>query len=347
MTTSAILHVGMPKCGSSALQTALSRHDETLNRRTSASRYVVLDSKGEILTGDALRSDALGTPSGYLASTQTKHLERFGPNVFDRLRTQLKNAVAGWDRLIMSNEEWGNEHGAFSQGRYLERLGLDCEIVLYVRPQVAWCNSAWWQWGAWKPEPSIHWVLDQLPRIQWFDVVKKWQLVPGVSKVTVRLLPENVIEDFCSHARINLSRELTSNTSLPASILRLYQRHRQLRPRPHTSANDFVLSRLLQLQGQTAPWVLELNLVKQILEECRDSNLQLLELLGESQGASMRDDPAWWSHEFYAARLCEPWQPIAPDANNLDLLAATALQALVDLDTQHRQLANEIKRAQE
>src|SRR5262249_46899346 len=149
----------------------------------------------------------------------------------------------------LSNEGWGNEYAEFAEQRLLERLDIDAEIVLYVRPQVAWCNSAWWQWGAWNRNTFARWLDKQLMRIQWETIRAGWQAVPGVRAVHVRLLPEDILADFCALVGLDPLPPAVINASLPEPVLRLFQRHRELRGGPHESALEFSIARHLRLDG--------------------------------------------------------------------------------------------------
>ncbi|MBK7522589.1 MAG: hypothetical protein IPI75_21180 [Gammaproteobacteria bacterium] len=331
---SVVLHVGMPKCGSSALQLALSGSPELRDRDARALRYVALLGNGKLLQGSALRDRAANLSSGYVASVRVAHLGGFAGVRRRGVAGQLREAASGGARLLLSNEAWGHEHAEFRDTRILEQLGVDAEVVIYVRPQVAWCNSAWWQWGAWKDVPPQRWVRNQQQRVGWADVVKGWQQVPGVSKVHVRLLPPDIVADFC--ALLGAAAPLTAavNPSLPETVLRVFQRHRWLRATPDDSAIEFAIGRHLHFEGAGTPWVLDADTCARIVHESHGSNLELLELLDDESRARMRDDPAWWSAQFYAGRGVQGWKPPPANAAQSDQLAAAALDALFRVDTQ-------------
>jgi hypothetical protein len=120
-------------------------------------------------------------------------------------------------------------------------------------------------------------------------------------------------------------------------VLRLMQRHRELRRGPHDSALEFVLGRHLQLDAPRAPWVLTTANVEAILEGCRASNERLPELLDDADRERMRADPAWWSADPWLERAAENRRPGPADGEETDALAAAALQALFRLDASHRE----------
>ena len=350
---SVVLHVGMPKCGSSALQSAFSATPELKGHDGRALRYVALQRNGQLLHGNALRERAAISQSGYVPSAR---LARPGGFAVARRRyivRQLHEAAHDGARLLLSNEAWGHEHAEFRGTRFLEKLGLDAEVVLYVRPQVAWCNSAWWQWGAWKDVPLQRWVRNQQQRTCWAEVVKGWRQVPGVAKVSVRLLPQDIVADFCTLLGAAAPVTTAINPSLPEAVLRVFQRHRWLRPTADDSAIEFVIGRHLRFEGAGTPCVLDAESCARIVQQSHDGNLELLELLDDASRQRMRDDPAWWSAEFWADRGVQGWKPPPVNAAQSDQLAAAALDALYRLDAQllesqarERKLRRRLERAQ-
>lgn len=332
-----VLHVGMPKCGSSALQTALSAHPELRGAGASRACYVALHPRGELLAGEALRARAGDSALGYVVSARDEQLAALGTLALRGLAGALRE-VADDALLLLSNEGWGNHHAVFREGRLLERLGLEAEVVFYVRPQVGCCNSAWWQWGAWSGKPLPAWIDRHLPRMQWHAVAAAWREVPGVTRVRPRLLPEaGIVQDFCGLFGLEPPPDLRANASLPAPVLRLLQRHRALRPGPHDAAVEFALSRHLALEG-SPPWVLPPAQVERILDQCRAGNEALAAMLDAPDAQRMRDDPAWWSAAHWAGRQAEPWKPRPPDADESDALAAAAIAAIERLDAENRAL---------
>jgi hypothetical protein len=335
--TRVILHVGMPKCGSSALQAALSLCPDLHGPDGTDARYVAIRSEGSVSCGRSLRRIALYASSGALVGARAAQLAQFSERRFALLRARL-----GWigrgKRLLMSNEGWGNEYEAFAAGRFLPRLGLEAEVVLYVRPQVEWCNSAWWQWGAWGSREFAVWLERRIPRMQWGDVAQGWRAVPGVVSVRARLLPSSVVGDFCALVGLQPPSEQVVNSSQPGVVLRLLQRHPELRAGQHDAATEFALGRHLRFEGARTPWVMDRSSVSRVIEACRESNERLLEFLEPAQRQAMRSNPAWWSTDAFEARALESTAPQAIEPQELERLAAAAIAALRELDARHREL---------
>ena len=345
VVTSAVLHIGAGKCGSSAIQTAFSRQPFLGSDRNGGVQYVVVGPDGSLRAGDAMANSVEGTVEGYFSSVSAKDLAALPSATLDRLARQMANVAGEGGRLVLSHEGWLNEYPVFQKSRLLHKLGLDCEVVVYVRPPVEWLNSAWWQWGAWSGVPFNRWFRHHLERVCWHDRLAHWFGMEHVGRVTLRVLPNDVVSDFCSVLNIPPIQSNRNNTSLPGSVLRLFQRHRELRPGPHDSAIDFVLSRHFGELGDSPPWVLGQKRVAQIMEETRESNLRLLDCLDEVSRIAMRDDPRWWDAKAFADRKRKPAMTQAPDPDALDQLAARALKVIWELDDENRQLRKSLVKA--
>ncbi|HMV71266.1 MAG TPA: hypothetical protein PKC08_03735 [Pseudomonadales bacterium] len=338
-----VLHVGMSKCGSSALQAVLSFNPE-LGRGASAApvRYVVLQKNGALATGERITAYAQRVPSGYALSARASDMAKMGLARVALLRRELASARRDGARLILSNEGWAHEHEEFRTGRLLERLDLDCSVLIYVRPQVEWCNAAWWQWGAWTGLDLPAWIEIQRERIQWNRVVDAWRSVPGVREVQVRLLPPAIVTDFCEMLGVASPGNVIVNRSLPSAVLRLFQRQRSLRPGPHDSGIEFAIARHIELPNAGTPWVMPADMIEEVIDTCREGNRQLLEQLDPVQQEQMRANPAWWDAAHVAERPRLPWQVQPPSAQDAEDLAVRTLGALQRLDERCRTLEHEL-----
>lgn len=316
------LHVGAPKCGSSAIQTALTANPCLVDKDGNKVTYGVIKKGGEFYAG----RDVVANPvRGYLSSTAPKGILRLDASKMASLAQRI--AACRHQHLVISQESWFIAYE--DAGEVIRRLGLEADVVIYVRPQPLVLNSGWWQWGAWDQKPLDKWIAKRLPRTIWTHYVEKWQSLPGVREVIVRPVPRDVVSDFLSVLNCPpLARgETRANAGLPKEILRLYQRNPQLRPHKDASEIDFALSRALNLPG-SAPWVLRPEMVQGILDKSRQSNLALLGLMDEECREAVKNDPLWWDAEAYADRKPEPWEPTPPDPAELERLCAEMAAAI-------------------
>ncbi|QSX78913.1 hypothetical protein [Agrilutibacter solisilvae] len=313
-----ILHIGAGKCGSSAIQAALTQRPRFQRRDGSTVEYIAIDRQGQLVRGERLRESA--GIAGYRTSPPARPMR-------DMDLAALAGALqdVGHD-VVLSEEAWiyQAEHWA----DILQRTGMDAEVFAYVRPQVPLLNSAWWQWGAWKDKPFDEWMATRLRRSLWGARMQEWRSVPGVWSVNVRLLPDDVVADMYSHVLDVEPPEETAfvNASLPGDVLRLFQRNRELRPHAHAGRIDFVLSKL-KLAG-TTPWVLSPEWIARILSETQLDNEVLLSMLDEASAARMRADPRWWDAAAFQDKVAEPPTPVPLDPEALEKLCVELVKAL-------------------
>jgi hypothetical protein len=337
------LHIGVSKCGSSAIQTAFSNAPFLGCGKEGSNQYIALKKNGGLLHGADMARLAPTTSAGYINSCLAKDLVLTSSTDLKKLRHKLGRLAGDSERLVMSNEGWFNDYKLFHEYRLLTKLDLDCEVIAYIRPPIDWLNSAWWQWGAWSNVDFEQWVEEAMPRMRWQNRLVRWHGIKAVSKITIRLQPKDIVADFCSVLGVPPIQSNRSNTSLPASVLRLYQRQAQLRPSAHESGNDFVFSRHLKaLEGRT-PWVLTPGIIKRVLAATRKSNEAILHCLDEESRTVMENDPRWWDPDAYIHKFTQSALPQVIDPIAIEELAAEALKVIAELDAENRRLRQEQK----
>ena len=335
-----ILHIGMSKCGSSALQSYLS--SVAFQQAVGGGAvYVALHQGGVVFHGDDLIKRAAVSPHGYWTSHAGEIVADLSPANRVRVCSELRELGQRYGTVIMSNEGWGARPHLFGEeGLFADLAGNGFEIVVlaYVRPQVEWMNSAWWQWGAWTKAPLERWVNQNRPRAKWSNILQEWVIKPWVTQVDARLLDTNVVHTFMSYLGFSVEAGSRVNSSLPGVVLRLFQRNRELRPGPHDSAVDFALARQLRIEQGKSPWVIGPKRVEQLLEYYREDNQQLADLLPREQSEAMLADPRWWSMDPYLERELQPAQIKRLNPDELEQLVVAALEAVYRLDGELRQL---------
>ncbi|MCC5975471.1 MAG: hypothetical protein JJT81_15675 [Rubellimicrobium sp.] len=318
------LHVGAAKCGSSALQAGLTRSPLIASADGAAFTYTVVDHKGRVLKGNELVPDPV---YGYRATVDAVHLAEFGRRTHAEIRRDLSQ-VSG---PVLSNE--GLLASAPLAARFLEQLDLPVEVIAYMRPQVDFVNSAWWQWGAWSGI-EMREQLRRLIRLCDYNMhIGRWESIPQVRKITLRLLPSDILADFhaCLGAPPPRDRPRV-NASLPGAILRLAQRHPDLHRRLGPEL-DFVLARRMSFEGLSGtPWILSAAYVQRIIERHRAGNTALMARLDPDQAAAMAADPRWWDTAAYAGRTAKSAGPLNTPRDEMDRLAIRLIEALLDAE---------------
>jgi len=286
--------------------------------------YVAINAAGAVLRGDAL-TGSVGT-FGYVTSPNAEAIGGFDVPALGRVLRELPA-----EQLVLSNEGWIHQPHVWAE--LLPALGISARVVAYVRPQVSFLNSGWWQWGAWSDKGFRPWLDHKLSVSLWGERLARWQHVPAVDDVQVRLLPDDVVPDFFEHAlgaHAPTSQGSGVNKGLHASILRLFQRNRELRAGPHASAIDFVLLKELDMTG-TAPWVLDRESIERILGATREDNRKLLSMLDPESAARMQADARWWDADAFSDRIVESPDPQPMSADDLEQLSVELTQAVARL----------------
>lgn len=341
-----LLHIGMPKCGSSALQTFWSSGSFYEAAKTERTAYIAVHQDGQLWSGDELVSKASASAHGYLSSHSGSELAAMGVAKRRHVIAEIKAMAADYDQLIFSNEGWGPHPDEFIDDILFADPAFEVSILAYVRPQVEWMNSAWWQWGAWTDAPLNKWVNGNIAKANWNLQLKKWLQKSWVKRVDVRLLQGDVIQDFNSYAGISLNAGGHHNQGLPGLVLRLFQHHRKLRPGPHKSAIDFVLSRQLEMERGNTPWVIPPPMVSRLITAFHEDNQKLLDLLPPDQRDHMLQDHRWWDAEAYSSKTLSPPFVQRLNPNDLETLSVAALEAVFRMDEELRRLKKQLGNVQ-
>ncbi|MGM0562342.1 MAG: hypothetical protein ACQETX_14895 [Pseudomonadota bacterium] len=322
-----VLHVGMPKCGSSAIQNYLS--SRVFHEASKASVvYLAVKRDGVVVFGERLVREAANSPFGYASSHNAEIINSISKSKSKRVIDLINDFLSQGFLVIISNEGWGPKPDAFSDSHEIfSNLKEKVEVVGYVRPQVEWINSAWWQWGAWSDVKFDRWVSANKKTSQWGKAFESWSKKPWVKKATPRLMDADVVSDFVGYLGLPEVSAGHSNKSLPGSLLRFFQGHRELRRGPHSSAIEFVLSGVIDFPDNKTPWVVPKWQVEDVLSSCRDDNLLLESYLSQS-GLSILDNDKWWAFSPYRDKNVEPPGPVKPSYDDLDELLFSALASI-------------------
>lgn len=335
-----IFHLGMGKCGSSALQNFLSSK-QFIDIAKGKCTYAAIHKDGNVLHGHKLIKSAKESPFGHVSSHNFQVIKQASNDDKRRIKQSLKKLGKQYDTIILSNEGWGPSPDKFnSENIFLLDRDVDVEVVIYIRPQVEWFNSAWWQWGAWSGLDLDTWVDKNLKKSLWCDTIDKWADKTWVKKVHVRLMPSNIVEDFMGLMDLPTPNITRSNQSLPEYLLRFFQKNRSLRPGPHSSAIEFILARHLSLPPQKTPWILDTKMVDMLINYHLENNNKLKKYFTNDSDQLNRfiSDDRWWSAAAYLNKEISPITDNNIPPQDLEQMLLSAIESIVKLDHQVRRL---------
>ncbi|WP_299031793.1 hypothetical protein [uncultured Sulfitobacter sp.] len=300
-----ILHIGAPKCGSSALQTALSMtpdlrgSDGTRYRYTSAH---LLAGAWRVQDGTTLTTGARLSPYGY---TSWPNLGPQYPaaDIFAALKQTLTQGEKRGYVPIASNEGWINHHAAFAAA--LADWGHPpVDVVVFLRPPIDWVNAAFWQWGVWHQPQLDVWMERSGMPYSFADDIAAWSRIPNV-RLTVRSQRPDVVAKFAALYGLPLKAELQANTSSPAILTGFLLRNRSFRPTGHQGAIEFVVQRWCPPVPGRKLWAVQARHV-QALRPVRLAALDTLRaVLSPEDQADLFADPRWTREAPYHADILE------------------------------------------
>ncbi len=295
--------------------------------------YLAFSAPGDLFRGERVKDERLKSGYGYVSSPLLRNFIGKDFSVptplIDGVREVLRERV----KPVFSNEGWCTEAELFYKSNFFQQLNLRPEIFIFARPPVEWINSAWWQWGAWSDVGFERWLDKSINDLNsWAEDIELWGEVKNVEAVRVSTTSSNVINSFFKSLNCGFrDAERRANSSLPGSLLRVFQRNRELRPGPHDSKIDFMLSEkmVFDTKRDPTPWVLTERQVKKVLEETvffRDvvySNTSL------SDKVLMSNDLRWWSSCHYVNKKYEePEVQVSKDPCQ-EAVLVSAIRALI------------------
>ncbi|MBY6127076.1 hypothetical protein [Roseovarius atlanticus] len=294
-----ILHVGAPKCGSSALQTMLTRHPDLRDGAGRRLRYVALrmpEGKYTLIQGGMVKRLGRASAYGYVC------WPNFGPQtdsapILAALREVVESGQRGGWVPILSCEGWINHPQIFADALAQMRYPR-VDVVGFLRAPVEWVNAAWWQWGIWTGYSLDVWLKRRLLFYGFADNLKAWAAIPGV-RLHVRHSRPDVVQKFVSLYGCDLQMRVPGNASAPASLIGFLLRNRAYRTTPHDAQAEFVFQRWCVMEPDRPLWALAPRHIHLMRPVTRHNRELLWRILPDADRADLFADPRWTREEPY------------------------------------------------
>lgn len=311
-----ILHLGAPKCASSALQAALTaRPDHTVNGLGRPLRYVGCRRRGTGLKpfyGAAVKVVGRRSVYGYLSWPDLT--PETGPAALEAgLNQVLDQARSRRHVPILSSEGW-IAHPRWFGAELQARGSPTVEGVVYLRPPIDWVNAAWWQWGIWTA-PNLDAWLDRGPPLYRFGpLLEEWAAIPNL-RLHVRPTRPDAVADFAALYGISLPSPSVRNAASPPSLTGFFLRNRQFRRTGHDTAAEFVFQRWCPMPDEPRSWAVLPRHVHRLRPLVAETRKRIAALLTEEAAARLFADTRWQSEAGYHDRIMAgPSRPHDPAA---------------------------------
>jgi len=332
-------HIGFGKTGSSALQSYLSFNSEhELPDGKGRLLYCSFQKNGEILHGEKLKKEAECSPLKYIASDPDVAATGLFKKIWKhkKIRRDLHKIIKLGYTPIFSQEDWGRRAGEFLSADFFSKINCTAHLIVYVRPQVEWFNSGWWQWWAWQedfkePVDIINaWGFNFM---LWAGQIRQWKSLPNIEGVSVRIQSSDIVKDFIQLLGVGRhagnAYEARNNTSLSPMLIKLLLNFKEIRSM-HAADVDSILSKYLSFEGKV-PWVIDSHLSETIINATRDDNLLLMNMLSADDKEKMKNDPRWWDKDHYNDRKTWKDEDFELTKNDMHELLKQAIPAIIEL----------------
>ena len=335
------LHIGFGKCGSSALQHFLSA-SPLIRSAGKVYEYAALTERGRLVRRAELKALADASLVGYMNSSPRVASFAKGRRAVTAINRLLDKNI----NLILSHEYWAYQRKDFHRSGLIASLNRPVIVIAYVRPQVDWLNSAWWQWFYWEHEySSIRHFLEAkgVHGMDWSRILGKWADFPNVEAVVPRLLTTDIVSDFSALLNFPAARQMkstrTTNATLTLPMVAMLSRITGLRGQ-NESYIDFILEKRAPLAGRK-PWAIAFEEASQILESLRPSNERLAQMLDPDSERAMRADSRWWSPDLYRDRAVDEPRDYTPTEAEREQFVGGLMRGLVGAERELFQMRRE------
>lgn len=253
-----ILHVGMPKTGTSSIQGSLH-----YGLTDPAFRYIGLGGANSSAAMATLFSDAPEKHYSHRRMRQSaQQVQRYRAQLLNQLDTILTNTSTDIQPILSAEYCWGMSRVAFERVRhFMADQGYLVRIVAYIRPWKQWVESVF-QERVKLGEHTFQVAPRQEDKLNYRMLIETLDTFFGTEQVQVfkydpSIFPECcVVRHFCQHTGIRLDPQCIrrANDSLKLPALKLLYAYRKFGPGYGTGAtatteNEWLNQRLHELHG--------------------------------------------------------------------------------------------------
>ena len=332
-----ILHIGGPKCGSSALQTFLTHNSKLQTEDGEVLQYwkVSPAAQGEV---NLIFSPVIipFSPKG-LRYEASEHLtEEFKSRCIHKIFEEfMLNNITDQNRVFMfSSEAWSSDlQGSNTVECNCKVKSFNLVIYQCVRPQIDMLVPSYLQWTLWTENPTLDESFHNMSGFSNWEKQASNAYRLGADKVIVRY-PKDIIEDFCKVFKIDEdSIEITPkkrvNKSLPLEAIAFLIRNRELRPGPHDSDIDFLLEDYIdELENPADKLILncELDLLDRLEKYFSESNLKMFKSMNELQVSAFLSKAAKSRSELLGRSGIDDLSSLVPRVEFLEPLLVSIIK---------------------
>ncbi len=321
---SLVLHVGAPKCGSSALQTALTQNPDLRSATGREMRYIALrqtKAGDHLIRGRMVRRLGRMTAYGYACWPNLGRHTDSAP-IFQAMGKALHQGQRGGWLPILSCEGWINHPESFAAA--LAEMGNPrVDVVCFLRPPAEWVNAAWWQWGVWAVRSVDVWQNRGFLPYGFADHLERWARIPGV-RLHVRRSRPDAVQKFTSLYDCALTDRVSGNASSPASLIGFLVRNRRFRETPHNARSEFIFQRWCPKVPGRPLWALaprHIHYLRPVTRQARDT---LQRVLSAEDVADVFEDLRWNNEDLYHDAILGGASALSDPADLPTLYAALA-----------------------
>lgn len=300
-----VLHIGAPKCGSSALQTALSRQPVLAGAGGQTFRYVVPGGgvgQPPLIEGAYLRHLAATSVFGYVTfpAVPAPGAQASYAAALDAAR---QRGLKGGFVPVLSNEGWIGQAAFFAAT--LAAMGHPpVEAVAFLRAPVDWLNASYWQWGVWSQPQFAPWYGTTPGPYALAENLAAWAAIPNL-RLQVFSGRTDVAAAFAGHLGVALESGQQANRASPPALIGFLLRNRRFRPDAHAPQTEFVWQRWCPAPAAARrPWAVrapDVQALRPLAVQTRDTLQRLLPPLQRAR--LFATDPRWQGERPYHAEI--------------------------------------------